>query len=309
VITIKPLSQHGLAQDFLQTYKKIIKNQTFYSKTTPSRILSLRPSQMPFCALSVFTTHAKHGMYREEDFSMAFYTRVGTVVHEVMQNFLCMSGKLLADYHCRECGTWHRMSYKTECCDFPTQYHEVEIDYKGIKGHIDAIYKDRNGKLWIVDFKTTSLAGATKKKKDPGVTYKEQIEVYAVLVELQYGIKIEGYANSFILRDNPIKGDPPMWCTRLTPETRKRVLKRLNKYKRIHKHVLDVQTKAGALSLLDYGRCADPWCKVCTIKDDARLKQELLTAYKVGKANGHLPIRQMALNAEAKEKKSRSNSK
>jgi len=238
---------------------------------------------------------------------MAFYTRVGTVVHEVMQNFLCMSGKLLADYHCRECNKWHRMSYKTECCGFPTQYHEVEIDYKGIKGHIDAIYKDRNGKLWIVDFKTTSLDGAKKKQKDPGVVYKEQIETYAVLVELQYGIKIEGYANSFVIRDNPIKNDPPMWCTRLTPQMRKKVLRRLNKYRRIHREVLDVETKAEALSLLEYGRCSDPWCKVCTISSDAKLKQELLMAYRVGKTNGYLPIRQMAEKALAKEKRSRSN--
>jgi hypothetical protein len=302
VITIKPLSQHGLAQDFLQTYKKILKTQSFYSKTTPSRILSLRPSQMPFCALSVFINHAKYGMYREEDFSMAFYTRVGTVVHEVMQNFLCKSGKLLADYHCRECNTWHRMSYKHECCEFPTQYHEVEIDYKGIKGHIDAIYKDQKGKLWIIDFKTTSIDGSAKKKKDPGVVYREQIETYAVLVELQYGIKIEGYANSFIIRDNPIKKDPPMWCTRLTDQTRKTVLKRLNKYRRIHKQVLDAETKREALDLLDYGRCADPWCKVCTIRDDAKLKQELLMAYRVGKSTGHLPIRAMAERAQRNSK-------
>src|SRR6185437_1348053 len=233
-----PLSNHNLAQDFLQTYKKQIKDAAYYSKVAPSRVLFLRPSQMPFCPLHVFVQRAKYGMYGEENFSMAFYTRVGTVVHEVMQNYLCTSGKLLADYHCRECGTWHRMSYKHECCDFPTEYHEVEIDYKGIKGHIDCIYKDQQGKLWIIDFKTTSLEQGPKKKKDPGVVYREQIETYAVLVELQYGIKIEGYANSFVIRDNPMKNDPPMWCTRLTDQTRKTVLKRLKKYKAMHRQVL-----------------------------------------------------------------------
>jgi len=248
-------------------------------------------------------------MYGEENFSMAFYTRVGTVVHEVMQNYLCTSGKLLADYHCRECGTWHRMSYKHECCDFPTEYHEVEIDYKGIKGHIDCIYKDRQGKLWIIDFKTTSLEQGPKKKKDPGVVYREQIETYAVLVELQYGIKIEGYANSFVIRDNPMKNDPPMWCTRLIDQTRKTVLKRLKKYKAMHRQVLGVKTCDEVLALLEHGRCEDPYCRTCmdfsnwrAIKprSDKQLQVELLNAYKIGKSAKRLPIKDMAVREQQK---------
>ena len=300
-LRIKQLSNHGISADYLATFKHQIEHTTFIEKASPSRILFLRPSQMPFCPLSVFITVAERGMYREQTFASAYYTSVGTVVHTIMQNFLCSSGKFLADYHCRECNKWHRLSYKHECCGFPTQYHEIEIDYKGIKGHIDSIYRDKNGKLWIIDFKTTSLAMAPKKKKDPGIVYREQIEVYAVLVELQYGIKIEGYADSFIVRDNPMKNEPPMWCTRLTDETRKRVLTRLKKYKRIHRHVLDATTKDQVLDLFEYGRCEDPWCRVCTsTKSDKNLKTRLLNAYRIGKNAGRLPIREMAEREQSK---------
>ncbi|BAG41617.1 hypothetical protein [Ralstonia phage phiRSL1] len=309
MIEIRPLSNHTLASDFVGVFKRLIKNQTFLTKTSPSRVLYLRPSQMPFCPTSFFINHASRGLYGLEDFGSAFYTRVGTVVHEVLQNFLSRSGQLLADYHCTHCKKWHRMSYVHECCDHPTQYHEVEIDYKGIHGHIDAIYKDKEGRLWIVDFKTTSVKGAPGKKKDPGATYREQIETYAVLVELQYGLKIAGYADAFILRDNPVTTDPVLWVRPLTDETRKRVKQRLSRYKKMHRAALDAASKSEVLALMDWGRCKGEYCPVCSKMDDKQVRRELLSAYNLGKNKGHVPIRghaqraQDKLDAEAKRRK------
>lgn len=294
MISIKPLAHHGLAADFLKTYKKTVKDTMFMERASPGRILSLRPSAMPLCPMNIFVTRAMFGIYTPVEFSMAYYTRVGSTVHEVLQNFLCQSGKFLADYYCRECETWHRMSYKWECCGFPCEYHEVEINYKGVVGHIDAIYRDDKGKLWILDFKTTSVEQAPKKKTDPGDAYREQVETYAVLTELQYGIKIEGYSDSFVVRNNPIKQDPVTWCERLTDEKRKQVRRRLTKYKKIHQAVLDASTKSEALALFDYGRCSDPWCKTCQIKDDKMLKRKLVEAFEMGSRRKNVPIRQMA---------------
>lgn len=300
MIEIRPLSNHTLSSDFIQTFKKMVRSQEFLERTSPSRVLFLRPSQMPFCAMSFYVNHAMKGMYRAQDFGSAYYTSVGTTVHEVLQNFLCRSGKFLANYYCEECKTEHKMSYVHECCDFPTKYNEVEIDYKGIHGHIDAIYKDKFGRLWILDFKTTSLKGAPGKKKDPGVAYKEQIETYAVLTELQYGLKIEGFADAFIVRDNPTSNEPPVWSRPLTDEVRKAVRTRLTRYKKMHKAALDAKTKADALALFDWGRCTDPYCKVCSIESDKKLKAKLVEAYTLGKARGNLPIRAMAERAQAK---------
>jgi hypothetical protein len=269
-----------------------MEHQIVVGKSDPSRILYLRPSQMPFCAVQFFIQRALNGLNGHLDMAGAYYTSVGTTVHEVLQNFLCRSGRLLADYHCRECGKWHRMSYKYECCDFPTAYHEVLIDYKGIKGHIDAVYKDKKGRLWILDFKTTSIAGAASKKRNPGVVYIEQIETYAVLFELQYGMKIEGIMDAFILRDNP-KKDPAVWARPLDDMMRKRVKKRLMKYKKAHRATLDAVSLKDALALRQFGKCVNPDCKFCRMSEST-LKNTLVHAYKHAKAGQRLPLRDMA---------------
>lgn len=289
---LKPLSSHSIAADFVQVYHKIMDSTILMSKNTPHRVLSLRPSQMPFCPVEFFISHGNKGLYRELDLAGAFYTSVGTIVHEVMQRYLGQSGRFLADYHCRECGKWYRQSYQYECCGFPTQYHEVEIDYKGVKGHIDAIFRDKKGRFWILDFKTTSIASAVSKKRNPGVVYVEQIETYAVLVELQHGIKIEGIMDAFILRDNPRK-DPAVWARLLTNDVRRKVKARLSAYKKMHRAALDASTLKEALALRSFGRCANPDCSACKKPDDI-LKTRIKHAYKMGKAAGHIPVREMA---------------
>jgi len=289
---IKPLSKELIAKDFVSLYKHVHEDVLMAEKNTPSRVLFLRPSQLPFCVREFFINHARSGLYRYQDLASSYYTSVGHTVHEVMQNYLCRSGRFLADYHCRECGTWHRMSYAHECCDFPTQYHEIEIRYKGITGHIDAIYKDKQGRLWILDFKTTSIKGADKKKTNPGAQYIEQIETYAVLFELQYGLKIEGIMDAFIVRDNP-RTDPVVYAKILTDEDRKTIRARLARYKKMHAQVLDVETWKEAKALLEYDRCKNELCSVCKF-DDETILSRMKTAFKAGKAADNLPIRAMA---------------
>lgn len=297
---LKPLSNHSIAADFIESYQKTMSETIMLDKTTPYRVLSLRASQMPFCAVQFFCNHALRGLYRELDMAGGFYTSVGTTVHNVMQRYLPQSGRYLADYYCKECDTWHRQSYKVECCDFPTDYHEIEIDYKGIKGHIDAIYRDKRGLLWILDFKTTSVAGAPGKKKNPGITYIEQIEIYAVLVELQYGLKIEGIMDAFILRDNP-KKDPSVWARQLTDAMRRRVKARLSLFKKAHRAALNASSLKEALALRSFGRCSNPYCRFCP-KDNSIVKQRIVHAYRMGKLAGNVPIREMAERALVREK-------
>jgi hypothetical protein len=289
---LRPLSKHSISADFVALYQKTMDEQIVVEKSDPSRVLYLRPSQMPFCAVQFFINRSLNGLYTNLDMAGAYYTSVGTTVHEVMQNFLCRSGRLLADYHCRECDTWHRMSYRHECCGFPTQYHEARIDYRGIKGHIDAVYKDKQGRLWILDFKTTSIAGAASKKKNPGIVYIEQIETYAVLFELQYGLKIEGIMDAFIMRDNP-KKDPAVWARPLTDLMRKQVKKRLAGYRKAHAAAIEASTLKEALGLRRFGRCKNPDCRWCA-KSDSTLKSAIVHAHKTGVSMKRLPIREMA---------------
>lgn len=290
----------SVVADLVHDYAEAIEHATHSERVSPSRVLFLRPSQLPFCPIEFFINHAGKGLYRSMGLAGSLYVNMGTVVHSVLQRYLTKSGKILGNYKCHECGTMHMLSYKTECCDFPTEYNEIEIDYKGIHGHIDAVYRYK-GKLYILDFKTTSISAAPKKEKDPGVTYREQIETYAYLFELQYKMEIEGIMDAFIIRDNPSK-DPVVWFRPFTDKTRQQVKSRLIKYKRMHREVLDATTLKEAMALLQYGRCKNEFCEFCdSWKSDHAVKNKIQEAVSVGTSLGNLPIRAMAERAFAKE--------
>lgn len=295
---VRPLTSVSIAKDFFRVYSNALENTVMMERVEPMRILSLRASQLPFCPREFFITHASYGLNRPQSMRTAFYTRVGTVVHDVMQSYLAASGRFLADYHCLECGKWHRLSLKHECCGFPTKYHEVRIDTKGMKGHIDAVYVDEKGKLWILDFKTTSVKAAPNKKTNPGAAYIEQIEVYAVLFEIQYGKKIEGFMDAFILRDNP-SVEPPVYARLLTDTKREEVLRRIKRYRRAHNDALDAETWSDVKALLEYDKCTNDMCSVCK-KDDEVLYNQLKQAYRLGKQSDHLPLRAF-VNRELKD--------
>jgi hypothetical protein len=242
------------------------------------------------------------------DMRMAYYVSVGTTVHEVMQRYLGRTDQFLADWKCPKCGKWHRQTTQPKCCDVFSEYHELSIKNKYIVGHIDAVYIDARGKYWILDFKTTSLAGAPKKEKDPGQSYIDQIESYAWSVWKQYKIKVEGVMLVFLPRDNPFK--PAIYVKPLKFDfDMDRIKRKLKGYYRIHRHAIEASTKAEVLELLEYGRCKDPWCNVCSnreLKSKKALKSALLEAYKVGKASDRLPIIDM-VNRKIKSNERRRN--
>jgi hypothetical protein len=297
---IAPASATTIKKEVAAVYQTAMREYTRTEKTSPGRVLSLRPSQMPFCPTNFFLENANHGLYRTLDFAGAYYTSVGTVVHSIMQEFLAKAGCFLADYHCAECDTWHKMSYKHECCGFPTRYEEISINYKGIHGHIDAVFRDAKGGLWILDYKTCSTVAAPKKQEDPGIVYIEQIETYAVLIELQYGIKIEGIMDAFIIRDNP-RATPAIYSRGLTDEKRAEVKKRLGMYKRMHREALDAETWEDVLALAEYEKCVNPYCDACKMQDKD-LVRNLRAAFDRGLAANRVPIRKFVENEIEKQK-------
>lgn len=237
-------------------------------KSDPSRLYNLRCSQLPYCPRSVIFDYGLYGKYRPMDMSMAYYTSVGTTVHTVMQTFLAMTGRFLADYSCGVCGKKYPLSHKHECCDTPTQYDEVTIDVltkkgkRGIQGHIDGIFKDKSGRYWIVDFKTTTLAGGAKKEKSPGEGYKRQIRAYAVLLRKQYNITVAGVMLVFIPRDNPRKIF--IWEQILAEKDFKIALKELKADRKLHLRTMDASTVDEVLELAE-NKCGSPFCSYCKL--------------------------------------------
>lgn len=252
-----------------------------------SRMRYLRPSQLPFCPINFFVINAEQGPLRIMHMEMAFYVKIGTVVHSVVQNYLAKSGKFLARWKCRECGTVRDVSMDNQCCDMTMKYDEVLIKYKGVVGHIDAIYKDRNGDYWILDYKTTSIALAKKKATNPGIAYTEQVETYALMLKLQYGIKVKGVLLMFIKRDSPRK---PVFFGRVLKNLDfPKIAKRINEYKKIHKEVLSIETLKEAKGMLKkYGKCKNPMCDTCG--SYRSVEDAIVRSFERGKRMGYLPL-------------------
>lgn len=259
--------------------------QSVLHRSDPSRLKYLRASGLPFCPVAFFVKNATYGRFKSEKMETAFYTSIGSAVHTVMQTYMGFGGQFLADWECTTCRKWKRLTTVHECCDSQMKYHEVEIKYKGIVGHVDAIFVDKQGRYWILDFKTASVKGAATKATRPDKGYKEQVEAYALLMELQYKIKIAGTILMFIKRDG-IK-DPVVYARQSTKEILKATKVKLAQYKKQHKEVLNVRTKTEALALIRHGKCGDTWCRVCT---SSNLKSRILEAYRVGQQRGHLPL-------------------
>ena len=274
---ISPPAHYAVAQDFLQVYGKTL-NVQLMSKADIDRIIHLRCSQLPFCPTSLVLEYKLKGLFRGMDLMGSYFTSVGTAVHEVMQRYLCLSGRFLADYVCHECGTVHHLSTKHECCGFDTHYHEVQIDFLGIKGHIDGIFQDRNGDWWILDFKTCSVSGAAKKKTSPGVGYIEQVESYAYLLYRQYGIQVKGTMLVFLPRDNP--RSPVVWTQPVDMGKFKVIHARLKHYRALHKQALAAVTARDVWALTKH-RCTNQYCRYCKLSDTALkalIKQAFLSS-------------------------------
>lgn len=281
-------SRTGSAE-FYSVFYKAINEATIVHKADPSRLYNLRCSQLPYCPRSVIMNYVTLGMYQSMDMMMAYYVGVGHAVHHVMQTYLATTGRLLADYECRECRTKYPLSHQHECCGFPTHYEEVTIDYKGIKGHIDAILKDKAGKYWIVDFKTCSVAGATKKKVNPGPNYKRQVKAYAYLLWKQYGIKVEGVMLVFLPRDNPRK--PAIWELRMSAQDYADAKAELLADRKLHRRTMVASTFEDVKSLF-LTNCGGEYCDWCK-----KPRVELLKTVK--KKMSKLPILRKQIEREA----------
>ncbi len=289
-------------------YATAVSSVVEYDTKDMSRLQTIRASQLPFCPLSYVLSAARGGPNAVMNFHMAYFTSVGTVVHEVMQRYHGKSGQFLADWQCPNCKKWRRMSLRPNCCGVLSDYHEIQIKHKWVVGHIDGVFKDSRGLYWILDYKTTSNAAiAAGKLVNPGRAYTEQVEAYAYSIQEQYGIKIAGVCLMFIIRDNPTT--PEIWSKVLTADDYITIGKRLQKYYEQHK-------KAYLVSNMDQLKWAwkNRLCKpneVATTAPNCLFRRgcedndptEAIAWFEHGLRKGHLPVKKMVERQLIKAKK------
>ena len=188
----------------------------------------LRPSGFPICSILMLSRIAEHEKFgntvQEGGLHSDFFTGIGTLVHEIIQNWSGKVSKLLADWQCvnpdcerSKCGNrdckdsnctdhthCHTLQVGNICkkCGNPMVYHELEVEYSIITGHVDAILKTGKNKFWAGDYKTSSI----KKLEEitvPSVGYLYQISTYAWILKNVYNINIVGFSIFYVARDNP----------------------------------------------------------------------------------------------------------
>lgn len=198
--------------------------KTFYynlSKTSSEslqREVYLRPSMLPTCSIHLFMAllFEKYKVKGSDSFFMNYFTSVGTIVHETIQNFhskgVDENIKVWGNWHCDICGTKWEHSSKNICssCGKPAIYDEIELAYGGFKGHIDCILLTPKGVL-VCDYKTSTNYNTTKPFSQLNVAYSLQILTYCYMLSNVWGshFKDKGYGKViagsllFICRDNP----------------------------------------------------------------------------------------------------------
>jgi hypothetical protein len=170
--------------------------------------------------------HAKKGHTIEEgNLHSTFFTSVGTTVHEGVQDWIGKTGKVLGDWQCvnsecikslckeptcktKECSdhshTIKAMQVGNLCkaCNKPMKYHELEVKWNIITGHVDVIIKIGKQKYWAGDYKTVAVDKLAELKAPP-INYIYQISSYAWILKNEYDIPIVGFSIFYITRDNP----------------------------------------------------------------------------------------------------------
>jgi hypothetical protein len=189
--------------------------------------LSFRVSSLPYCPL--YDIYSAFKSTRKKSYSESFYTSVGNAVHSAIQshlfkidpsipfgNWICTNtlkskstNNLLQEAKCtyqlnklslKEALKQHKCPHgKSDCKKYLT-YKELELEWKGLSGHVDTIFKIK-GKIVLVDYKTTGMWLLNSPPKGPDAKYIEQIETYAYLIYKLFKIKVDIIAIVYIARD------------------------------------------------------------------------------------------------------------
>lgn len=198
----------SVLQEFDQHYKESVQAE---HQDLVVREDKLRVSSFPYCGLRHFYRRLTP-VTPMINFGAAFYTGVGTITHEAVQRWLGHSKRMLGNWKCsdKKCKGKREFSFRNVCpkCGSEMYYEEFEVNaLTHISGHLDGIYKARNGKYYLIDYKTSSVRVISTNWKTKMLPYKYnvfQITAYAALIEQEYDIEISGWILYYLSRDSPL---------------------------------------------------------------------------------------------------------
>lgn len=176
-----------------------------------------RVSSLPYCSILDLKSRLELGKSEfieiETDFSMEFYTQVGTIIHSVLQDFL---PKISKNYKIKIFGSWKhkktgKIRYKMSFLPYSKvkkyEYAEIDFNYNELTGHLDLLLQDKNGKWHALEFKSTSSFLINDPRKAirlgyfPQKKHLRQIRSYCVLLYKCHKIRVHKYHIIYINRD------------------------------------------------------------------------------------------------------------
>lgn len=257
--------------EFRSTFQKMweeAQREVLFQPTEISRLLDVHPSQIPICPTSFvlgFSSDIK--LERSRKMVSDSILNTGSAIHRAVQDFLGRSPYAFGNFVCPKCGEiFHLTTPKDECpngCGTHLIYDEVPIYYKGFAGHVDFMVKNEEGEIWLVDFKTSSSFSIDKKVKNTPSNYDLQTLAYALLLRLQYKIKVKGRAIAYISRDNPslmkIGG-----CKTISKDDLKRIHQLLLEQRDLLNFLLDCKSYDEFMENVGIQRCGNPYCATCS---------------------------------------------
>lgn len=168
------------------------------------RPILLRASSLPTCSLLLLEKMLLDD-FDQDEAMMDYYCSVGTTIHTFVQKWLEDCGSLYGDWICPKCRTKHSHSIESNCskCGSPMTYHEVSLAYNILSGHVDSIFRLKNGRYIVVDYKSTSSRMVQDKKFLPNAKHLIQVSVYAAILQKIHGLDVESVSILYIARDNP----------------------------------------------------------------------------------------------------------
>ena len=223
----------------------------------------LRVSGFPFCGLKSAYNKLTHHVEPDEAAGKDFYCGVGTVAHEVFQRYTGAYGRVYGDWEClnKQCKHVVHFSKSNKCpkCKSEMRYEEFTVYlFQHVSGHTDGLFKDRKGRFWVIDYKTSSVRVLDNQKLERTLPYSKnvaQISAYVVMLAETFSIHIEGWLLIYIARDNP-RAFKVCGAT-MSEEEKEATYQTIYKYDRQYDRVLKLKSKKQLDYLVRNKLCRD----------------------------------------------------
>lgn len=160
-----------------------------------------RASRLPFCPreLVIDRRWPKGQALRSESYDFQFYVKIGTAIHEVVQQYLGMADALYGHWTC--CGVtelFREGSALCPVCGRPQMYEEFEVD--NVLGmHVDSVFLRY---LTVGEYKSTGSHNLPL-LEGPYPQHHEQASVYLDALNQEYGWGLKKIAFVYFSRDRP----------------------------------------------------------------------------------------------------------